>query len=104
MAAFLADAPRLLTPCLDVPLDALLLEADPPWRLPRDQAEVIFPAISLINTLYNSNYPLMKTDKYFSISLQARWISWAAPASTATDTTYLSTEGNVPLDTDSFLP
>ncbi|KAI5636059.1 protein tyrosine kinase domain-containing protein [Phthorimaea operculella] len=73
VAAFLADAPRLLSPCLDVPLDALSLDADPPWRLPRDQAE-------------------------------ARWVSWAAPASATTDTTYLSTDGPVPLDTDSFLP
>lgn len=41
VAAFLAEWPRLLAPCLDVPLDALALdpERDPtPWRL--DRAEV----------------------------------------------------------------
>ncbi|CAK1544260.1 unnamed protein product [Leptosia nina] len=60
VAAFIADTPRLLTPCLDIPLDALTLDADS-WRLPRDRAE-------------------------------ARWVSWAAPPSATTDTTYLSTE------------
>ncbi|XP_069355967.1 uncharacterized protein [Maniola hyperantus] len=59
LAAFLAEWPRLLTPCLDVPLDALPLDELPEpegeWRLPR-------------------------------------WASWAAPASQATDTTYLSTD------------
>ncbi|XP_045782233.1 uncharacterized protein LOC123878826 isoform X2 [Maniola jurtina] len=59
LAAFLAEWPRLLTPCLDVPLDALALDELPEpegeWRLPR-------------------------------------WASWAAPASQATDTTYLSTD------------
>ncbi|XP_041972926.1 uncharacterized protein LOC121728746 [Aricia agestis] len=71
VAAFLADSPRLLSPCLDVPLDALPLDAEPPWRLPRERAE-------------------------------ARWVSWAAPASADTDTTYLSAEG--PRETDQFLP
>ncbi|KAJ8726702.1 hypothetical protein PYW07_001400 [Mythimna separata] len=74
VAAFLADSPRLLAPCLDVPLDALPLDhADlDPWRVSRDRAE-------------------------------ARWVSWAAPASAATDTTYLS-DAPPPHDTDAFLP
>lgn len=78
VAAFLADAPRLLAPCLDVPLDALPLDDEPPpWRLPRERAE-------------------------------ARWVSWAAPpappapASLATDTTYLSADA--PHEGDAFLP
>ncbi|XP_072937260.1 uncharacterized protein [Epargyreus clarus] len=70
LAAALADAPRLLAPCLDVPLDALPLDCEPPWRLPPDRAE-------------------------------ARWVSWGAPASAATDTTYLS---DAPRDCDRFLP
>lgn len=41
VAAFLADSPRLLAPCLDVPLDALPLDAhDDEWREARDRAEV----------------------------------------------------------------
>jgi hypothetical protein len=41
VAAFLADSPRLLAPCLDVPLDALSLDAElPPSRAARDRAEV----------------------------------------------------------------
>uniref|UniRef100_A0A2A4JGX7 receptor protein-tyrosine kinase n=1 Tax=Heliothis virescens TaxID=7102 RepID=A0A2A4JGX7_HELVI len=75
VAAFLADSPRLLAPCLDVPLDALPLDLDcglDPWRESRDRAE-------------------------------ARWVSWAAPASAATDTTYLS-DAPPPQDTDAFLP
>lgn len=40
VVAFLADSPRLLAPCLDVPLDALPLDPDPPWRAARDRAEV----------------------------------------------------------------
>ncbi|XP_050670476.1 uncharacterized protein LOC126969201 [Leptidea sinapis] len=71
VAAFLADSPRLLTPCLDIPLDSLPLDADSIWRMPKDRAE-------------------------------ARWVSWAAPASTATDTTYLSTDGV--RENDRFLP
>lgn len=74
LAARLADSPRLLAPCLDVPLDALPLPLpdEPPWRAPPDRAA-------------------------------ARWLSWAAPdrASANTDTTYLSAE---PRDTDRFLP
>ncbi|XP_050362010.1 uncharacterized protein LOC126781198 [Nymphalis io] len=70
VAAFLADAPRLLAPCLDVPLDTLSLDGEPPWRVPRERAE-------------------------------ARWVSWAAPASQATDTTYLSAD--MPRETDRFL-
>ncbi|XP_038223435.1 uncharacterized protein LOC119840766 [Zerene cesonia] len=70
VAAFIADTPRLLTPCLDVPLDALTLDADS-WRLPKEIAD-------------------------------ARWVSWAAPASATTDTTYLSTDG--PRENDRFLP
>ncbi|XP_047041482.1 uncharacterized protein LOC124645677 [Helicoverpa zea] len=76
VAAFLADSPRLLAPCLDVPLDALPLDLDcglDPWRESRDRAE-------------------------------ARWVSWAAPASAATDTTYLSADAPPPQDTDAFLP
>ncbi|CAB3230296.1 unnamed protein product [Arctia plantaginis] len=76
VAAFLAEWPRLLAPCLDVPLDALALdpERDPtPWRLDLDRAE-------------------------------ARWVSWGAPASATTDTTYLSSDAPPPSDTDSFLP
>ncbi|CAH2988979.1 unnamed protein product [Chilo suppressalis] len=73
VTAFLADSPRLLAPCLDVPLDAMPLDADPPWRAARDRAE-------------------------------ARWVSWAAPPSAATDTTYLSTEGQAPQEGDAFLP
>ncbi|CAH2104095.1 unnamed protein product [Euphydryas editha] len=72
VAAFLADSPRLLAPCLDVPLDALPLDDEPPWRVPRERAE-------------------------------ARWVSWAAPASQATDTTYLSAEAPAPRETDGFL-
>ncbi|XP_059047400.1 uncharacterized protein LOC131842852, partial [Achroia grisella] len=71
VAAFLADCPRLLAPCLDVPLDALPLDADA-WRLPRDRAE-------------------------------ARWVSWAAPPSAATDTTYLSADAPPPDEADAFL-
>ncbi|XP_013178726.1 PREDICTED: uncharacterized protein LOC106125862 [Papilio xuthus] len=84
LAARLSGSPRLLTPCLDVPLDALPLPLadEPPWRAPPDRAA-------------------------------ARWLSWAAPpasaaaaaaadpASAHTDTTYLSAE---PRDTDRFLP
>ncbi|XP_063891136.1 uncharacterized protein LOC110381996 [Helicoverpa armigera] len=76
VAAFLAESPRLLAPCLDVPLDALPLDLDcglDPWRESRDRAE-------------------------------ARWVSWAAPASAATDTTYLSADAPPPQDTDAFLP
>ena len=44
VAAFLADSPRLLAPCLDVPLDALPLDAHDAdgdvWREARDRAEV----------------------------------------------------------------
>ncbi|CAG4943608.1 unnamed protein product [Colias eurytheme] len=60
VAAFIADTPRLLTPCLDVPLDALSLDADF-WRLPKEIAD-------------------------------ARWVSWAAPTSATTDTTYRCAE------------
>ncbi|XP_075992828.1 uncharacterized protein LOC142987732 [Anticarsia gemmatalis] len=77
VAAFLAEWPRLLAPCLDVPLDALALDPDrdapAPWHLDHDRAE-------------------------------ARWVSWAAPASATTDTTYLSADAPPPSDTDSFLP
>ncbi|XP_063838807.1 uncharacterized protein LOC135087892, partial [Ostrinia nubilalis] len=71
VAAWLADSPRLLAPCLDVPLDSLPLDAEP-WRSARDRAE-------------------------------ARWVSWAAPASAATDTTYLS-DAPAPGEADAFLP
>lgn len=44
VAAFLADWPRLLAPCLDVPLDALPLgdggDGSDDWRMSRDRAEV----------------------------------------------------------------
>ncbi|XP_022820642.1 ephrin type-A receptor 4-like, partial [Spodoptera litura] len=70
VAAFLADSPRLLAPCLDLPLDALPLDLEP-WQHARDRAE-------------------------------ARWVSWGAPASGATDTTYLSADAP-PADTDAFL-
>ncbi|KAM3957698.1 LOW QUALITY PROTEIN: uncharacterized protein ACR2FA_008271 [Aphomia sociella] len=72
VAAFLADAPRLLAPCLALPPDALPLDCDA-WRLPRDRAE-------------------------------ARWVSWAAPASAATDTTYVSADAAPADESDAFLP
>ncbi|XP_045486353.1 uncharacterized protein LOC110999333 [Pieris rapae] len=38
VAAFIADTPRLLSPCLDLPLDALSLDVDS-WRLSKERAE-----------------------------------------------------------------
>ncbi|XP_060800314.1 uncharacterized protein LOC106137745 isoform X2 [Amyelois transitella] len=77
VAAFLADWPRLLAPCLALPLDALPLDADadaaPPWRLRAD-------------------------------IMESRWVSWAAPPSAGTDTTYLSSDDAPPRDCDAFLP
>jgi hypothetical protein len=35
--------------------------------------------------------------------LQARWVSWAAPPSATTDTTYLSADAPPPLESDAFL-
>ncbi|XP_053607427.1 uncharacterized protein LOC128673532 [Plodia interpunctella] len=71
VAAFLADWPRLLAPCLALPLDAMPLDADP-WRLPPDITE-------------------------------ARWVSWTAPASAGTDTTYLSSDERPPSDCDALM-
>ncbi|KAF9814653.1 hypothetical protein SFRURICE_000224 [Spodoptera frugiperda] len=82
VAAFLADCPRLLAPCLDLPLDALPLDLEP-WQTARDRAESRGPPV------------------HMSV-LQARWVSWGAPASAGTDTTYLSADAP-PADTDAFL-
>ncbi|XP_063617249.1 uncharacterized protein LOC134790413 isoform X1 [Cydia splendana] len=85
VAAFLADSPRLLTPCL-VAFDVLPL--DPPRPSEHSEHEQ---------------------------DLQERWVSWAAPPSAATDTTYLSADADadtepespgvdVPVETQRFLP
>ncbi|CAH2067727.1 unnamed protein product, partial [Iphiclides podalirius] len=86
VAAFLSEAPRLLTPCLDVPLDALPLDAEPPWRAPPDLAE--------------ARWLSWAAPASASASASAPAPA-SAPASARTDTTYLSSE---PRDTDRFLP
>ncbi|XP_068621207.1 uncharacterized protein [Battus philenor] len=77
LAARLQEAPQLLQPCLDVPLDALPLAAEPPWRAPPERAAARW------------------------LSWAAPVAPPAGPASAHTDTTYLSAD---PRDTDRFLP
>ncbi|KAH9629645.1 hypothetical protein HF086_001617 [Spodoptera exigua] len=91
VAAFLADSPRLLAPCLDLPLDALPLDLEP-WQTARERAEVGSAGGAAPGGRRRADAGV----------LQARWVSWAAPASAATDTTYLSADAP-PADTDAFL-